>query len=358
MAKLHIVTGEIGGVGKSVFCKVLVETYQALGYEYHLVDADRTTPNVGLSYSPESYTPAIGRMDNPKRGQSTVDRDLIYFSEDLDDFSIPDRLLDLASERDVIVNMPAQVSNIVNKWIDACDLLGKVKTEVGIETIAWFVARPSSGSLKLLKADYEYHQRKMRYVLVKNQLRGTGSKWEDLLDPDILDFLAEANIPTIELPELILSPQERDLFDREYPTYSVLISPADKRLGIASKMRTKKFLASAIDHIKSTYLLGENGCDTVPIASRIPDAQLVVVTAMAETELVITETANAESVVMIEVVDLEGTITEPQSLNSIEESAISELSSPNIAVAETKPSTKRGRGKKSTEAPTPELAEI
>lgn len=350
MAKLHFVMGEIGGVGKSVFCKVLVETYQSLGSEYHLVDADRTTPNVGLSYSPEIYTPTIGRTDNAKRGQNLVDRDLVYFSEDLDDFSIPDRLLDLASERDVIVNMPAQVSNIVNKWIDACDLLGKVKTELGIETIGWFVARPSSGSLKLLKADYEYHQGKMQYVLVKNQLRGTGSKWEDLLDQDLLEFLASANIPSIELPELILAPQERDLFDREYPTYSALIAPADKRLGIASKMRMKKFLAEAIAQIESTHSLGENECDTVPIGSLIPDPQPAVV----ETELVIT--ANAESGVMIEVVDMEETIAEPQSLNSIEESAISELSSPNIAVAETKPSAKRGRGKKSTEAPAPELA--
>jgi hypothetical protein len=331
MTKLHLVTGEIGGAGKSMFAKMLIESYQSMGIDYHLVDADRTTPNVGLCYDRENYQlAAVAPKAGQKKGQ--VGKDLIgdnriHFSEDLDDFSIADRLIDLAIDRDVIINLPAQVSGIVNKWIDTCDLLGNIKADLGIETIAWFVARPNSRAIELLEADYRYHQKKMQFVLVKNQLRGTGAKWENILNENVCEFLNTANIAQIELPELILAPHERDIFDREYPTFSELLESADKRLGIASKMRTRKFLIEAIENIKSTNF----------IKSKHPIVKVEAPLAA----IIDSQPPTATTETLLDPVELELT-TDSQP--------------PNLTDEETKPSAKKARAKKSTEAPTSELA--
>lgn len=331
MTKLHLVTGEIGGAGKSMFTKMLIECYQLMGIDYHLVDADRTTPNVGLCYDRENYQLAtVAAKAGQRKGQ--VGKDLIgdnriHFSEDLDDFSIADRLIDLAIEKDVIVNLPAQVSGIINKWIDACDLLGNIKTDLGIETIAWFVARPSSRAIELLEADYLYHQKKMQFVLVKNQLRGTGAKWENILTESIQEFLKTENIAQIELPELILAPHERDLFDREYPTFSELLGSTDKRLGIASKMRTRKFLAEAIENIQSTNLVKAK-YPLVKVENTLGDIQAAI--------------ADSQPPIAAMEPPLDSATTDSQPAN--------------ITGEETKPSAKKARAKKSTETPTPELA--
>ena len=55
MATINFVTGEKGGVGKSIFCRALYEYYQVNGIAFKFFDADRTNPDVGVIYEPQNY---------------------------------------------------------------------------------------------------------------------------------------------------------------------------------------------------------------------------------------------------------------------------------------------------------------
>jgi hypothetical protein len=257
MATIHFVGGEIGGAGKSTFCMILIECYHHYSYDYHLRDADRSTPNVGWAYDAEQYQKNIapsskGSIDYKKKKSGILlDPWLpVVFSEDLDDFSQADRLLDLAQERDVIVNLPAQVSTSFDKWLQAGDFLS-IQQELGVNFVYWWVAKAEQRSIDLLHANLLRFP-SLPHILVCNQVRGVGEKWQTLLSPELKEVLSSSGIKTIDMPELILAPDERGLLDRESPRFRDLVNPEDKRLSLASKARCRKFMSTTIDSIITT----------------------------------------------------------------------------------------------------------
>lgn len=70
---LHLVMGEIGGVGKSWFTKILIEAYISLLKDYIVIDADESTPNVGITYDPDNYSPIKIQEYNDKVAKAESD---------------------------------------------------------------------------------------------------------------------------------------------------------------------------------------------------------------------------------------------------------------------------------------------
>lgn len=329
---IHFVIGEIGGVGKSTFCKVLVERYlRLLGIKFKVVDCDRTNPNVGMAYDRRNYDPAEARkvksliadgrvavveaesrlsmrqlqfdalkatcdelrevksvdeskencdlldiaISDLKSGEQLVgeaeqllaeaqrqyDRncqpieDRIYFSEDLDDYSIPDRLVLLAREQDVIVNLPAQISGVFNGWVKESGLLTFIKEEENIDVVCWFVGKPTTLSIDLLKADHKFHDGRMKYVLVKNGMKYQGSTWEEIITPGVSSFLKDSKISQILMPNLILGKDERKILDDEQPPFHSLLGKDDERFSPSSKGRLSEFLKLTIAEIDRVNLI-------------------------------------------------------------------------------------------------------
>ena len=71
---IHLVAGEIGGVGKSLFCKLLIEAFLKLKLPYQIIDCDETTPNVGRTYDPGNYDP--GKIAEHQRLVASVEKEL------------------------------------------------------------------------------------------------------------------------------------------------------------------------------------------------------------------------------------------------------------------------------------------
>ncbi len=63
MATINWITGEKGGVGKSLFCRAFIEYYQSQNIAFKLIDADRTNPDVGLIYEPQNYRPFFEKKE-------------------------------------------------------------------------------------------------------------------------------------------------------------------------------------------------------------------------------------------------------------------------------------------------------
>ena len=54
-SKILFFGGEIGDIGKSITARVAVEQKIAAKREFYLIDADASTPNVGLTYEKAMY---------------------------------------------------------------------------------------------------------------------------------------------------------------------------------------------------------------------------------------------------------------------------------------------------------------
>ena len=89
MARIHLIDGEKGGVGKSFFARVMVHYCIDRKLPYTLVDADVTNPDVSKFY--------------PKDAHGTL------FSEAQKKAHEADVIFELALKKPVIVNLPAQV---------------------------------------------------------------------------------------------------------------------------------------------------------------------------------------------------------------------------------------------------------
>jgi hypothetical protein len=321
---LHLVMGEIGGVGKSWFTKMLIETYISLKFEYLIVDCDETTPNVGRAYDRPNYDPGcIAEYDaqvakatgdlkpllqavtdaakfladapkaekkaqlahdkemSPETGaalikiqnaavshQTAVDayekaklekiptppRKPIYFiSESMDSRDLPSTMIGMAMEKDTIVNLPAQVTKVVNSWIQDSGLLSM--DEYGLNTICWFVGKPTAASIEQLRSLHAIHDGKLKIVLVKNNFVGHAGSWGDVMDDLTLNFLKTAGIQQLDITDLRLNDEQRTLIDQQYAVFSELAAADDKRLLFHEKMKIRQYLTKTISTIVGTGLL-------------------------------------------------------------------------------------------------------
>ena len=326
---IHLVAGEIGGVGKSFFCKMLIEAFQFMNLAHWIIDCDETTPNVGRTYDPSNYDPA--KIAEYHAKVATIEKELqplvqkvidaettlieapdilkaaqnhynlvedgassaavvtaqaalnsapenlkqakvnlaqarkakypipllprIYFiGETADEQELPNKLLTLAQKNNLIVNLPAQVTKTVNRWIQDSDLLEGVK-EDGVETICWFVAKPTKASIEQLRDLYNFHKGKLQVVLVKNNYTGHGGNWDDVIDPLIKAWLKSSNIRTIEMENLRLSDDARSIIDGQYPILSELTQEGDDRVPYDVRKKLSKYLRVMIEAIVTTGLL-------------------------------------------------------------------------------------------------------
>lgn len=273
MATIYFVGGEVGGAGKTMCCMLLIECFLQYQILYHFRDADRTTPNVGWAYDTVHYPrnaantlkTSVSAGKKKKKGDDDGAPEVIdnwkpvFFSEDFDDFSQADKLIDLAQERDVIVNLPAQVSNSFDKWLEAGDFLD-TQDELGVNFVYLWVAKAEQRSIDMLLANIQRFP-KMPHILVCNQLRGVGEKWDAILTDELEKSLQAKGVKIISMPELQLTPDERGVLDRDSPRLQDLVAD-DKRLGAASKARLKKFMRVTIENIVSTGYLAVSPAET------------------------------------------------------------------------------------------------
>ena len=98
---IHIVDGEKGGAGKSFVSRALIEYCASIKHKVAIVDADKSNEDISQIYN--NVHSAFFSDDDKKANQA-------------------DHIFDLAFEKSVIVNLPAQVYSKVTDWIKTNDL--------------------------------------------------------------------------------------------------------------------------------------------------------------------------------------------------------------------------------------------
>ena len=204
MAVIHLVDGERGGVGKSIFCRLLVEFFLEHEWDFELVDADRFNPDVGRVYFPEHYS-----HQGNNSGNIRVAKELgrqIYFSDHESEVDKVDAIFEKAKHRDVIVNLPPQVGFLVDSWIIDNDLLS-LGLEYDVSFVKWFLYTGEKNARELFKQSLNHYQQGMEHVLVKNE--AFCNNWSHLeRDREIQSYLREGKMKQTRLPRLVLGEWE------------------------------------------------------------------------------------------------------------------------------------------------------
>ncbi len=226
MALIHFIDGEKGGVGKSLFARVMVHYCLDREYPFVLVEADRSNPDVGEVY------PDVCEQ--------------IIFSEAERKSYDADKIFKLALTKPVIVNLPAQVADITKEWIERNGIL-KLGEKYGVKICKWFVCTGGYDSVKLCIESLNYFDNKIIHVFVRNW--GLCEDWTHVdKRKELQDLIAKYNVAVIDFPKF--SYPERDYMDEYRCTFELAQKDqSDESLDILGKQRLYTFLDKAFQGI-------------------------------------------------------------------------------------------------------------
>ncbi len=150
MAKIHFIGGEKGGVGKSLMARVLAQYLIDRGEPFIGFDTDRSHGALMRFYSGYA-SPVI------------VDR-----------YEALDAIMEAAveqPERRILVDLAAQTHDPLVRWMDDSGVLN-LADESGIAIHYWHVMDTGKDSVDLLRRLLDRFGTSLKYVLVRNQVRG------------------------------------------------------------------------------------------------------------------------------------------------------------------------------------------
>ena len=183
MSTIHFIGGEKGGIGKSVFARMLSQYFIDNDIPFIGLDADRSHASLTRYY--EAYTQPV----------------------DLDYFESTDKVMELALENDtdVLVDLPAQSERFLDRWIEENDILAMCE-EMGVGIIYWYLVDGGKDSVELLEKFLPKYGVVMTCAVVKNQ--GCGSDFSEVEDviasveASAKGMLKEATFPGLHAPTM------------------------------------------------------------------------------------------------------------------------------------------------------------
>jgi hypothetical protein len=150
MSKIHLIGGEKGGVGKSLVARLLAQYFIDQNLPFVGFDTDRSHGSLMRFYAGYA-SPVI-----------------------MDRYEALDAIVETAAEqagRRVLVDLAAQTHAPLVRWMDESGVLDLADVS-GIVVHYWHVMDSGRDSVDLLKRLLDRFGRRVRYVIVRNQLRG------------------------------------------------------------------------------------------------------------------------------------------------------------------------------------------
>lgn len=151
MANIHFIGGEKGGVGKSLTARLLAQYCIDRQLPFTAFDTDRSHGALLRFYSDFATPVAMDRAE------------------------ALDAIVEAAAEqpeRRVLVDLAAQTHDTLAQWMEEASLLA-VAADEGIRLTYWHVMDAGKDSADLLAKLLDRFGEGLRYVLVRNQVRGS-----------------------------------------------------------------------------------------------------------------------------------------------------------------------------------------
>ena len=150
MTNIHLIGGEKGGVGKTLVARIVAQYLIDKDLPFLAFDTDRSHGALMRFYS--GYASPV----------------LIENYESLD--AIIEAAVDQPGRR-ILVDLAAQTHDPLVKWMDDAGVIN-LADELGLGLFYWHVMDSGKDSVDLLKKLLDRFGTGLRYVLVRNQIRG------------------------------------------------------------------------------------------------------------------------------------------------------------------------------------------
>jgi hypothetical protein len=218
MSRIHFIGGEKGGVGKSVLARLLAQYHIDKGLPFTAFDTDRSHGALLRFYSDFS-------------------RPIL-----LEDTESVDHLMEsaLETEQDVLVDLAAQTSAALHRWIEQTDLLA-FALEAQTEIYFWHVLDDGADGIALLDALLERYGSDARYVVVKNY--GRGKDFSAYEASPAHARVQALGAPVIDLPELHAGSMRK--IDHGNASLWAAAHGKESGLGLMDRQRVKVWLNRA-----------------------------------------------------------------------------------------------------------------
>ena len=222
MAKIHLIGGEKGGVGKSVVARVVAQ---------YLIDKELSF----LGFDTDRSHGALLRFYADYASPVVVDR---YESLDL----IVESAIAHPDKR-ILVDLAAQTQLPLVRWMDESGVL-EMAGEGGFSLTYWHVMDSGKDSLDLLKKLLDRFGARLNYVIVLNQLRGENfDLLEQSAEKERLRELGATVITLKRLHEPVIN--KIDAGSTSFWAAKNRSESDSTGLGILERQRVKMWLASA-----------------------------------------------------------------------------------------------------------------
>ena len=209
-----------GGVGKSFFNRCLVQYFIHKDWKHTLVEADATIPDVARVYKDNCHI--ITLSDDPRKSSN------------------PDIIFNEAIKRPVIVNLPSNANDPLNRWIRETNILD-IGATYQVEIYKLFVTDGCYESLKIFKSSLEAFEGKLRHILIRNTGRLTNNPDFGYLEEDqeYQELITKYKIPVYDFPSL--SSQDQFKIDKNCLMLEEAIKATDLLQPLGAQ-RVKTFL--------------------------------------------------------------------------------------------------------------------
>ena len=152
---------------------------------------------------------------------------------------MPDQIFREALSTPVLVNLPAQVAPLMDRWLEKNQIF-RIAPIKNITFVNWFLCTGGYDSIQLFKESVDKYGDKIPHVLVRNN--GLCFSWSHLnVDRSLQDAIDKYSVKVIDFPAL--DNLERNLIDEKKLTFSAAID--SEELEILSQHKVYIFLGSS-----------------------------------------------------------------------------------------------------------------
>jgi hypothetical protein len=230
-SKIHLIGGEKGGVGKSMVARLLAQYFIDHAMPFIGYDTDRSHGALLRYYA--GYASALPA----------------------DQFEALDRIVESAAEqpgRRVLVDLAAQTHAPLVKWMEESGVLDLADVN-GLTIHYWHVMDAGRDSIDLLARLLDQFGARLRYVLVRNQIRGDDFSLLDKSGEQTRAIALGGQVITLKhLHDPVV--QKIDAANASFWAARNDTAKAGPGLGMMERQRLKMWLAHATAEI-----------DTVPV---------------------------------------------------------------------------------------------
>ena len=225
-SKIHLIGGEKGGVGKSMVARLLAQYF--IDHEMAFVGFDTDRSHGALLRYYAGYASAV-----------LADR-----------YEAMDAIVESAAEhpgRRVLVDLAAQTQAPLVKWMDESGVLDLADVS-GLSLYYWHVMDTGRDSVDLLTRLLDQFGPRLRYVLVRNQLRGDDFQMLDASGAQERALALGAHVITLKhLHDPVV--QKIDAANASFWAARHQVGRDGPGLGLMERQRLKMWLVHAMGEI-------------------------------------------------------------------------------------------------------------